>query len=99
MSTYKRWAPPLLVVDGITLTPGVLLGRKHRRKYEKRQEQREIRAWEGEGGNLAPRSVVLQSSLFAEAPGTDTENPSFQTSAYRLGSRAGEPKTANRGDR
>ena len=99
MSTYKRWFPPLLVVDGITVTPGVLLGRKRRRQNEKRQEQRELRAWEGEGGNLAPRSVALQLPLFAEAPGADTGNPSFERPAYRLGSHAGEPKTGNRRDR
>ena len=99
MSTYKRWFPPLLIVDGITVAPGVLIGRKHRRQYEKRQEQRELRAWEGEGGNPAPGSVPLQSSLFAEAPGADAENPSLETPAYRLGSHAGEPKTGNRRDR
>jgi hypothetical protein len=99
MSTYKRWFPPLLVVDGITVTPGVLLGRKRRLQNEKRQEQRELRAWEGEGGNLAPLSVALQLPLFAEAPGADTGNPSFERPAYRLGSHAGEPKTGNRRDR
>ena len=99
MSTYKRWFPPLLVVDGITVVPGILVGRKHRRQYEKRQEQRELRAWEGEGGSPAADNVALQSSLFAEAPGADTENPSFKPSAYRLGSHAGEPKPGNRRDR
>ena len=83
MSTYMRWFPPLLVVDGITVTPGVLLGRKHRRQYEKRQEQRELRAWEGEGGNPAPRTPAVQSSWSGDAPETDTANPSFEKSTQR----------------
>ncbi len=83
MSTYKRWFPPLLFVDGITVTPGVLLGRKRRLQNEKRQEQRELRAWEGEGGSPAAGNLPLQASLFAEAPGADTENPSFETRTYR----------------
>jgi len=96
MSTYKRWFPPLLIVDGITVTPGVLLGRKHRRQYEKRQEQRELRAWEGEGGGPAASNVPLQASFFAESPGADTENPSFAIREYRLASDPDELKTGNR---
>ena len=83
MSAYKRWFPPLLVVDGTTVTSGVLLGRKRRLQNEKRQAQHELRAWEGEGGNLAPSSVALQLSLFAQAPGADTENRSLETRKYR----------------
>jgi hypothetical protein len=73
--TYKRWFPPCVVIDGTAIAPAfVLAASNHHWQDEKRQEQAELRAWEGEGGSPAARSVAVQGFLFA-APGQDNGRP------------------------
>ena len=71
--TYKRWFPPNVVVDGTEVAPALVLAVINRRwREETRQQQTELRAWESEGGNPAPRDVPVQGSLFP-APGQDID--------------------------
>ena len=71
--SYKRWFPPGLVIDGTAIAPAFVLAASDRcRLDDKHQEQTELRVWESDGGNPAPRSVGVQASLFP-APGQDID--------------------------
>ena len=71
--TYRRWFPPCLVIDGVAIAPAFVLAARNRCwRDEKRQDPAELRTWESEGGNPAPRSDPVQASLFA-APGQDID--------------------------
>jgi hypothetical protein len=83
MSIYKRWFPPLVLVDGVAIAPAILLATEHRKRDEKHQQRLDLRAWEGEGGNPAPRTPAVQSSWSGDAPEADTANPSFEKSTQR----------------
>jgi hypothetical protein len=83
MSTYKRWFPPLRLVDGVAIAPAVLLATNHRKREEKNQQQLELRSWEDEGGNPAPPTAVVQSTLSEGAPEVDTANPPIEKSTKR----------------
>ncbi len=83
MSTYKRWLPPLRLVDGVAIAPAVLLATNHRKRDEKNQQQLELRAWEAEGGNPAPPTAAVQSTLSEEAPEVDTANRPIEKSTKR----------------
>jgi hypothetical protein len=92
MSGYKRWFAPLSTVYGATIPRRFTGSRQSRARLdEKRQEQTELQAWEGEGGNPDPRSASRQSSQFAE-PGSSTVNPSFNARAIRGGSGNANPR-------
>jgi len=83
MSTYKRWFPSRLVVEGVAIAPGVLLATNHRKRDEKQQQQLELRAWEAEGGNPAPRDIPVQGSLLTETPEADKSYPFVEKRAPR----------------
>ena len=83
MSTYRRWYPPLLLVDGVAIAPAAMLAANHWKRDEKHQQQLELRAWEGEGGNPASRTAAVQSILSADASEADTAKPSFEKSTQR----------------
>jgi hypothetical protein len=57
--TYKRWFPPNVIGDDTAGAPAFVLAAINRRlRDEKRQQQAELRAWESEGGNPAPRNIT-----------------------------------------
>ena len=55
MTMNKRWALALALVGGAAVGAALTLGRRsERRQVEKRQHGKDLHAWEGEGGSLAP---------------------------------------------
>lgn len=78
MSGFKRWFTDLPAIYGSTNPRGLTWsGRSRYRRDEQHREQTELDAWEGEGGNPAPRDTRLAPVFPAGA----TENPSFNARA------------------
>jgi hypothetical protein len=72
-TAYSAWFPPCLVIDGTAIAPAFVLAVRNRCwQDENRQDQADLRTWESEGGNRAPRGDPVQASLFA-APGQDID--------------------------